>query len=243
MSNGHVVEDLQLADGSEFYLVRPQDTPIGSGLIFLHWFDEAPNADRTQYLEEAATLAASGVVSALPQLSFPWRAPPTDADSDLARIDEEAVRVLQVHDALMSVPGVDRSRVGLVGHDFGAMHGALLFGEVELAAAVLIAPTPRWPDWFLRFWPITGDRFDYMRQLSAVDPITRIPEADCPLLFQFGSHDFFIAPMTGLELFGAAPEPKTILTYETGHSMDEPGIKAERGSFLAESLGFASPPN
>ena len=240
---GHVIEDLRLPDGSEFYLVRPEGAPDGPGVIFLHWFDEAPNANRTQYLEEATVLASSGVASVLPQLSFPWHTPPSDADNDENRIRAELDRLHSVHEALLAVKGVDKSRIGLVGHDFGAMHGVSLFGEVELAAAVLISPTPRWSDWFLRFWPIAGDRFDYMSRLSAVDPVTRIAGAECPLLFQFGSKDFYIAPMTGLELFGAAPEPKTILTYESGHSMDEPAISADRRSFLAEALGFAIPPD
>jgi hypothetical protein len=47
-----------------------------------------------------------------------------------------------------------------------------LFGQVDLACAVLIAPTPRWSDRFLRFWAITSDRYNYMRALSEVDPIT-----------------------------------------------------------------------
>ena len=120
------VEDGRLSDGSELYLVRAAQ-PSGVGVLFLHWFDEAPNANRTQFLEEAKALARFGVSSVLPQLGFPWATPPTDIESDLAEIEKEANRVREAYD-LLQCGGVDR--IGLVGHDFGAMHGMLLFGEV-----------------------------------------------------------------------------------------------------------------
>jgi hypothetical protein len=77
-----------------------------------------------------------------------------------------------------------------------------------------------------------------MRARSAVDPITTISKATCPLLFQYGKTDFYIAPMTGLELFQAAPEPKQVLSYDSGHEMDLEAIQHDRLVFLAESLGF-----
>ena len=72
---------------------------------------------------------------------------------------------------------------------------------------MLIAATPRWADWFLPFWPIPDDRIDYLRALRPLDPIERIGSVgDAEVLFQFGRRDFFIAPMTGLEFRGAAPD-------------------------------------
>lgn len=103
---------------------------------------------------------------------------------------------------------------------------------------MFVAATPRWADWFLRFWPIASDRYDYMGALSAVDLITKISKAACPLLFQYGKTDFYIAPMTGLELFQAAPEPNQVLNYDSDHEMDLEAIQHDRIAFLAESLGF-----
>lgn len=224
-------------NGIELYLVRPTN-PVGAGVMFLHWFDEAPNANRSQFLEEAEALAQAGVTSVLPQLTFPWHAPPTDTEGDLTRIREEVARLHDVYSLLASTDAVDPSRLALVGHDFGAMHGMALFGETDLACAVLIAATPRWSDWFLRFWPIESDRYDYMSAMSRVDPISTVSQADCPLLFQFGTDDFYIAPMTGLELFQAAPEPKQLLSYDADHAMGPTQIRDDRLGFLAESLGF-----
>lgn len=237
---GHlaVVEDVTVDDGPEMYLVRPEPGVEGpAGILYLHWFDESPNANRTQFLEEAKTMAQMGVVSLLPQLVFPWSSPPRDIEADLRRIDDEAAS-LRAATSVLSSAGVDLRRVALVGHDFGAMHGMSLFGEIRLAGAVLIAPTPRWSDWFLTFWPIESDRYDYMRALGAVDPITNVARADCPLLFQFGARDFYIAPMTGLELARAAPEPKQVLSYDSDHVMDLDEIQRDRLAFLDDVLGL-----
>lgn len=220
------------------YLVRPDAEVDGSpGILYLHWFDESPNANRTQFLEDAKTMAQRGVVSLLPQLHFPWSSPPKDIESDLRQIREEVARLREAMSVLV-VAGVDQRKIALVGHDFGAMHGIALFGEVELAGAVLIAATPRWSDWFLTFWPIESDRYDYMRALDEVDPITGVARADCPLLFQFGTSDFYIAPMTGLELVRAAPEPKQVLSYEADHAMELPEIRDDRAAFISDVLGL-----
>jgi len=223
--------------GVESFLVRPVD-PTGGAALFLHWFDEAPNANRTQFLDEAESLAARGVTSILPQLTFPWQSSPTDIDTDLRRLEEEVERLERVWRLLANTDGVDPSRVVMVGHDFGAMHGMALFDRVDLAGAVSIAPTPRWSDWFLRFWEIESDRWDYMRALHRFDPIATVASARCPVLFQFGKQDFYIAPMTGLELYEAAPEPKELLSYEAGHSMDLEEIRLDRTAFIERLLAL-----
>lgn len=235
MTTSPVVDDITIGDERELYLVRPEE-PTGPAIVYLHWFDEAPDANRTQYLDEARAMATHGVVSVLPQLSFPWHTAPTDIDNDLERIDREVEFLVGVHDMVAKIDGVEPSRVAVVGHDFGAMYGALLMRSVAVRCAVLVAPTPRWSDWFLRFWPITSDRYDYMRALHRVDPIVAIGEANCPLLFQFGTTDFYIAPMTASELFSAAPEPKTLLKYDGGHVMELAEIGADRARFLEEHL-------
>jgi hypothetical protein len=66
----------------------PRARRRGPGILFLHWFDpEAPDGNRTQFLEEAADLAISlGAVSVLPQGKFPWDIDPAGAEGD-ARSD------------------------------------------------------------------------------------------------------------------------------------------------------------
>ena len=92
---------------------------------------------------------------------------------------------------------------------------------------------------YSRSWPIASDRYDYMRALEPVDPITKVRDSAFPLLFQFAKADFYIAPMTGLELYRAAPEPKELLSYEAAHDMEGGEIKADRTEFLVRHLDLA----
>ena len=238
--DGIRVHDVQIVDGREAYLVEPVDGGRGAGLLFLHWFDsEAPDGNRTQYLEEASELARShGVVSILPQGRFPWSAAPTDEVADAERIHAEAAANRAAIDLLASRDDVEADRIGLVGHDFGAMHGVNLAADDDrIRAVVLVAATPRWGDWFLPFWPIEGDRWEYLRALAPLDPVSRIAQlAPRPVCLQFARGDFYIADMSGLELHHAAGEPKELHAYEADHGVRVPQARADRLTFLAEAL-------
>jgi pimeloyl-ACP methyl ester carboxylesterase len=240
--NGVRVHDIEVAD-TEAYLVEPLDGGRGPALLFLHWFDtEAPDGNRTQFLDEAGELARThGVVSILPQGRFPWSSPPTDAGVDADRIRAEVARHRAAINLLAARDDVVDGRIGLVGHDFGAMHGVLLAADdPRLAAVVLVAAPPRWGDWFLPFWPIGGDRFDYLRALAPLDPISRIGDlAPRPVCLQFARNDFFIAAMTGLELHRAAGEPKEMHAYDSDHGLGDPHARADRAAFLGRHLGWA----
>lgn len=239
MSESQSPVEVEIAGFAETaFLSRPSGQANGAGALFLHWFDEAPNANRTQFLAEAEELADLGVVSLLPQLMFPWASPPESAVADIERLEAERQALRSAVEHLQSREDVDPGRIAIVGHDFGAMHGVLLAAEIDPACVVMIAPTPRWADWFLRFWPIEGDRFDYMRSLDPFDPITAVKGVSTPVLFQFGRHDFYISAMAGTELFGAAQEPKLMTPYDADHAMEVPEAKTDRLTFLIEHLGI-----
>ena len=240
--DGARIHDLELDQAGEAHLVEPIDGGRGAAILFLHWFDtEAPDGNRTQFLDEAVALARDhGVVSMLPQGRFPWSAPPIDAEADAARIRAAVAGHRLAVDLLASRDDVEEGRIGLVGHDFGAMHGIVLASEDErIAAAVLIAATPRWGDWFLPFWPIAGDRWDYLRAMHALDPVTRIGDlAPRPVLLQFAKGDFYIADMSGLELHRAAGEPKELHAYPADHAMRDDQARRDRTDFLVRRLSL-----
>lgn len=240
--NGVRIHDIRVSD-AEAFLVEPVAGGGGTGLLFLHWFDtEAPDGNRNQFLDEASALArAHGAVSVLPQGRFPWSSAPTDAGADVERISAEVERHRATVDLLAARDDVEPGRIGLVGHDFGAMHGVILAAEdARIAATAMIAATPRWGDWFLPFWPIDGDRWDYLRALSPLDPISRIRDlAPRPVLLQFATNDFFIAAMTGLELHRAAGDPKEIASYDADHGVRDPQAAVDRAAFLGRHLGWA----
>ncbi len=246
LSVGHLNTNVPMAESevTEFdfasrfekpFLVRPEGEAKGL-LLYLHWFDEAPNANRTQFLGEARTMAELGFISLLPQLEFPWKSPPTGLPADAEKIRSEADYLIRLVASARSEFEVDH--FGIVGHDFGAMHGALVAEDLGSQCNVFIAPTPRWSDWFLRFWPIEDDRYDYMRAMEPLDPLTVIQNITAPTLYQFARNDFYIAAMTGLELFDAANGPKTMIPYEADHSMGLEQARLDRIEFLVEHLGI-----
>lgn len=237
------VRDVLLHEGSiddvSSYLVEPTGDRVSGGVLFLHWFaPEEPDGNRTQFVGEAADLASSGLVSLLPQQAFPWESDPTDAQRDVARLADEVRRLRRAIDVL---GGSDAAvPVAVLGHDFGGMYGAILASlDDRVRAAVLIAATPRWADWFLPFWRIAGDRHDYLRRLAPLDPISHVAAASGrPVLFQFSSADYYIAPMTAHELHRAAGEPKELKEYEgVDHAMRSEAAAADRAAFLRAQLG------
>jgi pimeloyl-ACP methyl ester carboxylesterase len=226
----------------EAYVVRPVEASADhsfAGLVMWHWLDsEAPDRNRTQFLDEATDLAATGAVCLLPQGRFPWLAPPTGSTADRAAILAEVGRLRAALDLLTARPDVDAARLGVVGHDFGGMLAAVEAADDDrLCSLVIVAATPRWADWFLVFWDIAEDRIDYLRAMRSVDPIERIGEVTpIEVLFQFGRMDFYIAAMSGLEFHAAAPAGSELLSYDSGHDMRLPEIRAGRRAFLVRTL-------
>jgi pimeloyl-ACP methyl ester carboxylesterase len=220
----------------EAYVIEPAARPR-AGVLFLHWLGEH-RSDRTQFLSEARTLARLGVVSVLPAGRLPWGPDPVDAETDIANLEVEQRRLGAALAAL-----ADRVPTGaplaLVGHDFGAMHGLLLASrQPRFAAAVIVAATPRWGDWFLRFWKVGGDRHDYLRRLAPYDPVTTARDLKAPTLWQFSERDYFIAPMSAVELARASSAEPAIEWYQADHAMRSAKARAARASFLRRELGL-----
>ena len=231
-------EDLVIEAGDEqveAYIVGPASGLARAGVLFLHWLGEHHN-DRTQFLSEARSLAREGVRSVLPAGRLPWQVPPTDAASDQANIEIEAERQAAAFDRLAEGLPTD-APIALVGHDFGAMSGALVLGRrPRIGAAVLIAASPRWADWFLPFWKIEGDPFDYARALAPLDPIEVVKAVDIPMLLQFSQRDYYIAPMSAVRLQRATKRESTLEWYDTDHAMRSPKARASRAAFLRREL-------
>ena len=190
--------------------------------------------------EAVAWVRAHGGSAVLPQLTFPWAGDPEGSDRRTGDGSSSDVALLRrCVDLVAGRPGVDAARIGVVGHDFGGMH-AIVLGTVDRrpVAYVLIAAVPRWADWFLPFWDIPEDRIDYLRAMRPLDPIEHIGRvAPARVLLQFGRRDFFIAPMTGLELKASAPEGTELKAYDAEHDMAADEIQADRTAFLEAALG------
>ena len=213
------------------------DGPALGGVLWLHWF--APNEggdDKTQFRPEADELAAVGIASALPQLTFPWKSDPNTSSADAAAIEAELAGLGEAVDWLAG----QSARLAIVGHDFGAMYALLMMArDTRWGSGVAIAPANRWADWFVRFWKIDEDRLDYMRALRPHDPIEHVGSiAPRPLLMQFAADDYFIAGMDAAELYLAAGEPRRLERYDADHAMNVEAARTDRRGFLLETLGL-----
>ncbi len=114
--------------------------------------------------------------------------------------------------------------------------------DPRLSAAVLMAPTPRWGDWFLAFWPIAEDRIEYLRAMRSLDPVEvigRLPPR--PVLLQFARRDFYIPLMAGLELRGAAGGDNAVdlRAYDAEHDLHVPDARTDRLAFLERVLALS----
>jgi hypothetical protein len=216
------------------------EAAVGSakaGVLWLHWF--APNEggdDKTQFRAEAESLAREGVASALPQLTFPWKSDPTGSSADAQAIEAELSGLQEPVEWLAA----QSDRLAVVGHDFGGMYAALLMArDQRWQSGVLIALANRWADWFVRFWKIDEDRFDYGRALRHLDPIEVVGSiAPRPLLMQFANDDYFIAGMDAAEIYLAAGEPRRLERYDADHAMHNDQARDDRRVFLVETLGL-----
>lgn len=165
----------------------------------------------------------------------------TQAD-DLQNSIQEVANIRQAMDLLLSQPGVDASRFALVGHDFGGMYGVLA-GSLDGRPIhyVLMAATPRFPDWYLYSPRLEGEpREEFIRQFSPLDPITHVPNlSPASILFQFGTDDPHVPNDRAEELFNAANEPRDVKWYESGHGLNAEAT-TDRGLWLKEKLGLQS---
>ena len=244
--NRVAVEDIVYGGDVAAWLVRPADaTTRCAGIVLWHWLStEEPIGTRDEFVEEARDLAGRGAVCLLPQGRFPWTIPPRGSTADRAQIEAEVARLSRGLDLLAAREDVDDGRLALVGHDFGAMLAVIAATrEDRVRAAVLIAPTPRWADWFLPFWPIEEPRLEYLRALEPLDPIEHMSALPPrPVLLQMARRDFYVPVMAAHELRAAAGDAGaaaiSLLTYEAEHDMDVEEARADRRSFLGDVLGL-----
>ena len=222
------------------FLVKPAGNGPFAGVLFFHWLGR-PNGDRTQFLEEAVSLARQGTVSILIQGYFPWQVDPTDGPTDRQLIIDETIEVRRALDLLASQPMVDRKRIGYVGHDYGAMYGSILASvEKRVKTYVLIAGLGVFTDWSLEYW-LKAKPEDFKKHygeaLEELEPISVIKRAaPAALLFQFANMDTYISREAAQRFFRAAGQPKQIRWYNTTHEMNIETARTDRQEWLTSRL-------
>jgi len=218
--------------------------PARPAVLFLHWYEPPrPTSNRTEFLAEAVDLAASGVVSLL--VDTPWAKenwfPTRDAAKDYELTIQMTKDVRRALDALLAQPGIDTSRVALVGHDFGAMWGALAAAsDPRITHLVYAAGTRSFTDWYLFTPKKEGAEKDaFVAKLAPLDPIAYLPKiAPRPLLLQFGTKDPFVKNDAATAMAEAVTGPKTVKTYEFEHELTYQS-RLDRLAWLREQFKLA----
>ncbi len=225
-------------------VVAPSTSGPHPGVLFVHWYgDPFQTSNRTQFVPDALRLAARGVVCVLVDAMWSephWFETRRPAD-DFAASVQQVKELRRAADLLRLQDGVDPDRVAYVGHDFGAMYGAVAAAaDSRVKALVYIAGTASFGDWFLlgRTLDEAGQRA-VRDELAPLDPVRHVGSlVRTAVLFQFASKDVYVTRAAADALVAAAREPKTARFYDCGHEMNGKAME-DRTAWLLDVLGAA----
>jgi dienelactone hydrolase len=242
--DGAVITNLSFATPggrTNAYLVAPAARPASAAaILYVHWLGDPETTNRTEFLNEAVALTGEGIISLL--VDAMWAEPKWYAnrvpEDDFDRSVRQVVDLRRALDLLLAQPGVDRQRVALVGHDFGAMYGAVM-GAVDRRPTtyVLMAGTPHFIDWMLfARQPKAPD--EYRRRLAPLDPLNFVPQlAPAPVFFQFASRDEYVSAEKANAFFAAAQPRKQAAVYDASHDLRNADATSDRVTWLIRTLG------
>jgi dienelactone hydrolase len=225
------------------YLVRPAGhLKPGSqaGILFLHWLGQI-HGDRTEFLAEAAQLAPRGAVSLLPQGVFPWQVGPSGKPQDVTAVKQQLAAFQACLNWLISKSYVSKSRIAVVGHDYGAMYGALLAnGDPRVHAAVLATPDATWGHWFVKYWlGFTGARAArYKAMFTSLQPVRHVARLGSHELFQWAGRDIFVSAGVRNRFAAAAPLAQADLFPDADHQLNT-AAETARDAFLTTQLSLS----
>jgi pimeloyl-ACP methyl ester carboxylesterase len=206
-------------------------------VLWLHWLGQIHN-DRSEFLSEAVDLAGQGVVSILPQGHFPWVPDPDGTAGDVALVRNQVAAYRAVLDRLVAEKAVDPDRIAVVGHDYGAMYGALLADrDRRVSVLAMQAPDSLWGNWFATYWlGLEGPaRQDYYELFAGLDPVEHVSRLRSHVLFQWAGRDEFVPEAVRDAFVVANPRAKSILYPNADHQLTDAAI-ADLTAFLSDQL-------
>jgi len=190
-------------------IVVPAGAGPRPGVLFVHWLGDPKTTNLTEFLPDARALAGRGIVSVL--VDAMWAAPEwfdkgRSPDTDYADSIHQVVDLRRAIDLLLAQPDVDAQRIAYVGHDFGAMYGAVLSGvDARPKFYVLMAGTTSFSDWFL-LGAQPKDKAAFVAQMRVLDPPDYLAAGtERKLMLQFSLHDQYVSMPAALRFAAAAP--------------------------------------
>ena len=210
-------------------------------VLFLHWLGDPPTTNLSEFRADALNMAKAGAVTL--SVDAMWAAPDwfekgRSTDTDYANSIAQVIDLRRALDVLLAQPGVDPSRLAYVGHDFGAMYGAVLSGiDPRPRYYVLMAGTATFSEWYL-LGKKPADIDAYSKTMAVLDPPEFLKQSTAKsFLFQFANRDRYIKPDRAYVFFDAAPAPKTMIVYPSDHSLEVPAAHADRLAWLSARIG------
>jgi pimeloyl-ACP methyl ester carboxylesterase len=232
------LEDLtyEAADGRHVsaYVISP-NVPIVAAALYMHML--APGADRSQFLDEGWQLASSGIGSIHVQGYFPWAIQPSGPENDRRLVMAEVAGLRHALDLIGLKLGRSGIRSVFVGHDYGAMYGALLaHADDRISGLAFVAGHPDFATWFIKYWQIPVNAETYRAAMKDLDPITHLAALrKIPLLFQFATDDEFVSVKDRADILAAAGGKHEAVVYEADHRMND-AAGAYRTEWLRDVL-------
>jgi dienelactone hydrolase len=186
-------------------------------------------------------------------IDAPWnrRSPPdpyTWTPQDRAEQIQVVKDLQRTVDVLRSHSHVDTSRIAFMGFSWGGATGALFVGiERRLKAAALVVghggqvSLHTGPKGYKAFASLGCARvLTWIRAMAPIEPIRFVGNANVPLLLQNATADASIPTANAEELHAAAPQPKEVRWYDSGHGLPTAaGIDGRR--WLHEKIGTDPP--
>ncbi len=221
------------------YLLEPKGEGPFPAVLYFHWLGTI-NSNKDEFLDEATALAEKGIAGLLIDGVFPWKVTPSELNKDKSMVVYQVIELQRALDYITSLPNIDAKRTAYVGHDFGALYGAVLSGvDKRISNYVFVAGMGNFSDWFLGYWvfPDEDGRQKYRTDMKELDPVNYIRNAaPAKAFFQFANSDPFIPKKTADEFYEAASQPKEVKFYDAGHRMEIDEVRLDRQKWLMENL-------
>jgi hypothetical protein len=213
------------------------------GVLFVHWLGDAKTTNLSEFYPDALALAKRGCTSLLVDAMWSrahWfekvRSPKTDFADSVRQVVELRIAL----DLLERRPGVDPTRIAYVGHDFGAMYGAVLSGvDPRPRWYAFVAGVPTFAEWFLLYpkQPDSPERSAYLTHIAQLDPPAYLRRSRAQeFLFQFALQDEYVPPQRARLFADAAPPPRGTFFYRSDHAMRVQAAFVDRLAWLEARL-------
>jgi dienelactone hydrolase len=234
------------------YLVTPEGKGPFAGLVFGHW---GPG-NRTEFLPEATLYARAGAVSLL--IDYPWVRPAPwrktlkeadDPEADHQAFVQAVIDLRRGIDLLSGRPDVDPKRIAYVGHSFGAQWGAILSAvDDRLKGVVLMGGIPDQAAIYrdnndpavVEYRKSTPKEKQeaYLKSSERTAAVRYVPQAKCPILFQFARYERYFDKAAMDRYAEAARQPKEVKWYDTGHELNDVQALFDRSAWLRDKVGL-----